>query len=162
MLKIRRIVLFAALVFGASYQIGVRMGWLHGLVPSGPAPAQPSANPTITLVQPDGGEVARAFAAHASHVEVQGSGVVERVLRDDGEGSQHQRFILRVDSGQSVLFAHNIDLAKRVPDLHAGERVDFMGEYEWNEKGGVVHWTHRDPAGRHPAGWLKVAGVVYR
>jgi len=162
MLKIRRIVLLAALVLAAGYQIGVALGWLHGPVPSGPAPAQPSANPAITLLQPDAGEVARAFAAHASHVEVHGGGVVERVLRDDTEGSRHQRFILRIDSGQSVLFAHNIELAGRIPDLHEGERVDFMGEYAWNEKGGVVHWTHRDPSGRHPAGWLKVAGVVYR
>jgi hypothetical protein len=162
MLKIRRIVLLAALVLAASYQVGVRMGWLHGPAPGGPGQPQPSAHPTITLVQPDAGDVARAFAAHASGVEVRGSGVVEKTLRDDTDGSQHQRFILRVSSGQSVLFAHNIDLAGRVPDLHEGERVDFMGEYEWNEKGGVVHWTHRDPSGRHPAGWLKVAGVVYR
>jgi hypothetical protein len=163
MLKIRRIVLLAAIVLAASFQIGVRMGWLHTPAQS-PAKAAPgtSANPTVTLVQPDQGEVARAYAAHASRVEVQGGGVVEKVLRDDTQGSRHQRFILRVDSGQSVLFAHNIELASRVPDLHEGERVEFMGEYEWNDKGGVVHWTHHDPSGQHPAGWLKVAGVVYR
>ena len=95
-------------------------------------------------------------------MQVHGSGIVAKVLKDDEEGSRHQRFILHMDSGQSVLFAHNIDLASRVPDLYAGERVEFEGEYEWNEKGGVVHWTHRDPSGRHPAGWLKVAGAVYR
>ena len=147
LMKIRRVVLLGALLLAGGYQLGARMGWLH---------------PTATLERPDQGAVARAYAAHQSHVEVQGSGIVERVLRDDTEGSRHQKFILRVDSGQQLLFAHNIDLASRVPDLHEGERVDFVGEYEWNEKGGVVHWTHRDPSGRHPAGYLKVAGVVYR
>jgi hypothetical protein len=32
----------------------------------------------------------------------------------------------------------------------------------WNEKGGVVHWTHRDPGGRHMAGWLAHNGKTYQ
>jgi hypothetical protein len=32
--------------------------------------------------------------------------------------------------------------------------ISFYGEYEWNNKGGVIHWTHHDPRGSHPDGWL--------
>ena len=104
--------------------------------------------------------LAAAFREHASGIQVEGQGTVDRILPDDNDSSHHQRFILRLASGQDVLIAHNIDLARRVSSLRAGDVVAFKGEYEWNAKGGVIHWTHRDPAGRHVAGWLKHNGVV--
>jgi len=106
--------------------------------------------------------VTAAYRDRQSDVQVQGEGVVTRVLPDDLDGSRHQRFVLDVGAGQTVLVAHNIDLAPRVRDLQTGDTVEFYGEYEWNEKGGVVHWTHRDPQNRHPAGWLKHAGATYQ
>jgi len=94
--------------------------------------------------------------------QVQGSGTVTRVLSDDNDGSRHQRFILRIASGRTLLVAHNIDLAPRVASLKTGDTVAFYGEYEWNDKGGVIHWTHRDPQGRHVAGWLEHNGRRYQ
>ena len=38
----------------------------------------------------------------------------------------------------------------------------FYGEYEWNSEGGVIHWTHKDPAGVHVDGWLEYEGIVYQ
>jgi hypothetical protein len=98
--------------------------------------------------------IAKAFQAQRSGVQVASDGVVERVLTDDTAGSRHQRFILRLDSGHNVLVAHNIDRAARLRALKTGDRVAFFGEYAWNAKGGVIHWTHHDPNGRHIAGWL--------
>ena len=106
--------------------------------------------------------LARAFDERVSDVQVEGSGGVIKILKDDNDGSRHQRFILRLDSGQTVLIAHNIDLAPRLPSLRKGDTVAFFGEYEWNAKGGVIHWTHHDPGGRHVGGWLKLNGKTYQ
>jgi hypothetical protein len=123
----------------------------------------------LYLAQPKGGapgtattgQVAEAFQARQSGVPVEAAGRVERLLSDDREGSRHQRFIVRIDGSQTVLVAHNIDLAPRVP-LTVGDSVALRGEYEWNAQGGVIHWTHRDPDGRRPGGWIRHGDRLYR
>jgi Protein of unknown function (DUF3465) len=107
------------------------------------------------------GQVERAFQQRRSNVQVEGQGVVTKLLSDDNDGSRHQRFILQLAHGQTLLVAHNIDLAPRIDSLHEGDVVRFCGEYEWNEKGGVLHWTHHDPQGRHTSGWLEHADRRY-
>ena len=94
--------------------------------------------------------------------QVRGSGSVVRILSDDNDGSRHQRFILKLSSGRTVLIAHNIDLAPRVHSISVGDSVSFFGEFESNSQGGVVHWTHKDPRGRHVAGWLEHRGSRYQ
>lgn len=106
--------------------------------------------------------LALAYQNRQSDVQVEGSGRVMRLLADDNKGSRHQRFLLALPSGQTLLIAHNIDLAPRIDGLKMGDTVAFYGEYEWNKKGGVVHWTHHDPKGRHPGGWLKHNGRIYQ
>ncbi|MGI9591143.1 MAG: DUF3465 domain-containing protein, partial [Myxococcota bacterium] len=102
------------------------------------------------------------FEASRSGVVVEGRGVVDQLLRDDLEGSRHQRFVVRLDSGHTVLISHNIDLAPRLADIARGDEVAFRGQYEWNERGGVVHWTHHDPRGERPGGWLRHRDQTYR
>ncbi len=110
----------------------------------------------------DNNEIDRAYHARTSNVQVNGEGLVERVLDDDLAGSKHQRFIVRLASGPTVLILHNIDIAQRVTDLQTGDSISFYGEYVWNAQGGMVHWTHHDPEGRHVAGWLKHKGRTYQ
>jgi hypothetical protein len=105
--------------------------------------------------------VERLFAQRRSDRMVEVEGRVSNILPDDRQGSQHQRFIVTLASGHTLLVAHNIDLAPRVP-LREGETIAVKGEYEWNDKGGVLHWTHRDPDGRHEGGWIRYAGEIYR
>ncbi|MBT8434935.1 MAG: DUF3465 domain-containing protein [Gammaproteobacteria bacterium] len=103
-----------------------------------------------------------AFEQRQGNLQVQGSGRIVKLLADDNDGSRHQRFILRLTSGRTLLVAHNIDLAPRIASLNTGDFVEFYGEYEWNPKGGVIHWTHHDPKGRHVSGWLKHNGRTYQ
>ena len=140
-----RSVLFVVLVGGLALgYLGARQG---GPLQLEQGPAGPTAE--------------RAFAEGLSDVELEILGRVDRVLADDLEGSRHQRFIVRLASGQTVLVAHNIDLAERVP-LRRGDEVEARGEYEWNDRGGVLHWTHHDPQGRRLGGWIRHDGREYR
>ena len=122
------------------------------LIPDIPAPDTPAvAAPSAT---PDG-------QWHAGQ-QVSGSGRVIRILADDDDGSRHQRFILQLSSGRTLLIAHNIDLAPRIPSLGTGDTVGFYGEFEPNPQGGLIHWTHHDPQGRHVGGWLEYRGRRYQ
>ncbi len=109
----------------------------------------------------DNVEVAEAFAERKSGVQVQGWGTVSRLLSDDENGGRHQRFILSLESGQTLLVAHNIDVAPRIESLAVGDEVLFYGVYEWNDQGGLIHWTHHDPQGEHEAGWIRRADRNY-
>ena len=93
-------------------------------------------------------------------VKFQGT-VIEK-LPDDTEGSRHQRFIVRLESKQTLLIAHNIDLAPRVSKLKVSNMVTIYGEYIWNDRGGLVHQTHRLPNGSTGGGWIRHRGVLYR
>ncbi len=124
----------------------------------------PEAGDTDNGTDPRGNSaltVEKAAADHLSGVILDAAGRVRTTLPDDNEGSRHQRFILELGSGHTVLVAHNIDLAKRVP-LKKGDSITIHGQYEWNDRGGVLHWTHRDPANRHEGGWIEYEGKRYQ
>ena len=114
--------------------------------------------PTDTAL--GGSEIAELFARQQSGVMVQFDARVQRLLKDDKEGSRHQRFVLELDNGHTVLVAHNLDLSPRVP-LAEWDPVRIRGEYEWNAQGGVVHWTHRDPGAGLKHGWIEHKGERY-
>lgn len=107
-------------------------------------------------------DINKAYQSKQSDVQVQGIGKVIKVLKDDTKGSRHQKFLLKLPSNLTLLVAHNIDLSRRVADINVGDSVEFYGEYEWNDRGGVLHWTHHDPRNKHEAGWLKHNGTIYQ
>ena len=74
-------------------------------------------------------------------------------LKDDLKGSQHQKFLIELAPDITLLVAHNIDLAPRAP-VQKGDRIKIKGRYEWNNRGGVLHWTHHDPKGKQEGGWI--------
>ncbi len=102
-----------------------------------------------------------AFAGQQSDVIVQCDLVVFKLLRDDNTGHRHQKLLARLPNhDHTVLIAHNIDLADRVP-VETGETITVKGEYEYNDEGGVVHWTHHDPQRRRAGGWIEHEGKRY-
>lgn len=103
-----------------------------------------------------------AFNRRTSNIQVLVSGRVTAILADDNDGDRHQRFILQLANSQTLLVAHNIDIAPRVSGLQVGDVVYVYGEYEWNSQGGVLHWTHRDPSRRHVDGFIDHNGTVFR
>lgn len=120
------------------------------------------AQPLVWALGDTDAVLEQAYRQHQSDLQVEGDGTVIKLLADDNRGSRHQRFIVRLQSGQTLLVAHNIDLAPKIDGLKVGDQLEFFGEYEWNDKGGTLHWTHRDPGRRHADGWLKHAGRVYQ
>jgi len=103
-----------------------------------------------------------AYNQHKSNIIIKTKATVIKTLSDDLKGSKHQRFIIKIPSGQTILVAHNIDLAPRVNGLKKGSNIELKGEYEYNDKGGVIHWTHKDPNNRHPDGWIKYNNKTYQ
>lgn len=113
------------------------------------------------LAVQDNAAVKQAFAQKQSNVWVEGAGIVAKLLPDDNHGARHQKFLVRINAAQTLLFAHNIDLSPRIDALKVGDSIEFKGEYVFNPKGGVIHWTHRDPKGQYQGGWIKHQGNNY-
>ena len=106
-------------------------------------------------------ELASFFENEESNKQVLVKGVITRLLADDTDGDAHQRFIIKLENEQTLLITHNIDLAPRVPEIKVNQMVYVYGEYEYNDEGGVVHWTHKDPDGSHEDGFIFYNGVQY-
>ncbi|ATO19975.1 hypothetical protein BS636_10075 [Acinetobacter sp. LoGeW2-3] len=123
---------------------------------------QQSNRSSRSTVDTDVARIQQAYQQRQSDIQVQGAGEVIAVLEDDNEGSRHQKFILELENGHTVLVAHNIDLALRIDNIQIGDQVEFYGEYEYSDKGGVIHWTHHDPNRKHVDGWLKYQGRTYQ
>ncbi|TXD97009.1 DUF3465 domain-containing protein [Psychrobacter frigidicola] len=108
--------------------------------------------------------IVKAFKAKLSNRQVNGCGTIIKALPDDNEGSRHQKILIELEGispKQTLLLVHNIDVAPRVADVTKGTPLNFYGEYIYNDKGGLVHWTHHDPAARHQGGWIESNGVRY-
>ena len=118
--------------------------------------------PACAPPSPDNAAVARAFAEHRSQLQVTAEGSVTRLLTDDdGPSGTHQRFIVQLRSStQTLLIDNNVSIGRRVP-VASGDAVIVHGEYVWNEHGGLIHFTHHDPAHTHEGGWIELTGTRY-
>jgi hypothetical protein len=111
------------------------------------------------------GAVYDAWRANRSYVEVTASGSVARVLGiRSGPSGRHEGFLLHLRGaegrGLTVRVEDNVDLTGPIP-LRAGDDVVVHGEYIYDPRGGIIHYTHNDPRGRHPGGYVRVNGRLY-
>jgi len=124
-----------------------------------PAPAQPAETEIgQTLSQK---EVLEAQDKKKKKVEVSFSARVRKLLPDDTKGLPHQQFLLLLDNGSTVKVAHDTKYAPRVP-INEGDMLTIKGEYIWNRKGGVLHWTHHSDTPRHEGGYIDYNGQRYQ
>lgn len=121
-----------------------------------------ATKPDLIPAAPVNENIQEAYRRQLSAVQIEGSGTIVKTLADDSEGSRHQRFLITVAPDHTVLIVHNIDIATRINGLKPGDQVAFFGEYEWNDQGGLVHWTHHDPQRKHVDGWLRYRGRTYQ
>tara|TARA_R110002072_G_scaffold42064_13_gene118237 strand:- start:19748 stop:20311 length:564 start_codon:yes stop_codon:yes gene_type:complete len=137
--------------------------------PASPTPQATQSPSSTGSLEQSQRELVALIDAQRSGQMVECSARVVKILEDDQDGARHQRFLLAIERGSgsgsdtgsdTVLVAHNIDLAPRVP-FQAGDTVTIFGQYEWNDRGGVLHWTHHDPGGRHAEGWIEHNGTRY-
>ena len=72
----------------------------------------------------------------------------------------HEAFDATTAAGP-VEVVDNVDIAPRCP-VRIGDRVEIRGEMVHDRgKPPVVHWTHHDPSGRHPGGFIRLRGRLY-
>lgn len=105
-----------------------------------------------------------AFLSGTSRVEVSAGGTVTRTLGTRvGRSGTHEGFLVRMDGPRPLVVRveDNVDLTGPIP-VRVGEHVVVHGEYEYYPRGGVIHWTHHDPAGRHENGYVEIGGKRYQ
>ena len=96
-----------------------------------------------------------AFEKKISDVALTAQGKVIEILDDDTDATPHQRFVIETPSLQTVLIAHNLERAYRVP-VKIGDEIEVHGNYKWNKYGGLIHKTHHDDRGVHEDGWINL------
>ena len=112
--------------------------------------------------QADDAAIVADFQNHRSNLEVTADGTVVRLLPDRTSSTgTHEQFIIKLTSQDlTVEIEHNISIAARVP-VAQGDHVIVHGEYVWTAKGGLIHFTHRDPQGTHEGGYIEDNGKTY-
>lgn len=99
-------------------------------------------------------QVASAYDSRRSDLWLTMSAPVSRLLPNSYGRFEHERFILRCPSGQTVLIENDVSVGQRVP-VGPGDPVAVHGQYIWNPQGGLIHYTHRGN------GWILFRGKLY-
>lgn len=109
----------------------------------------------------DDSEIVRAVVNRRRVDFVEGRGmVVIRTLADDNNGLRHQKWVVQLSNGSSMMAVYNLDMCERVA-LKVGDHVAMGGQFVWTNQGALLHWLHYDPRKTRPDGYVEVNGKVY-
>lgn len=73
---------------------------------------------------------------------------------------EHEAFDVGTSAGPAEI-VDNVSIARPVP-VHVGDRVDVRGEMVHDPgREPIVHFTHHDPQGTHPDGFIRLHGRLY-
>ena len=89
-----------------------------------------------------------------------GSMEVSKILPDDTNGLEHQKWVVRLSNGKQLQAVYNLDMCPRV-NLKVGDKIAMGGQFVWTNQGGLLHWLHHDPRGNRPDGYVYVNGKFY-
>jgi hypothetical protein len=159
-----------AVLIAAALTIAAKRGLIPAPVsPSSPSPTSaPTQAPSSTQSQTPAftRTVRDLYNAKRSDAWVETTGRVEKLLPDDTDtrdnSDKHQKFLLLVPGDITVLVAHNISTAPRVP-VRQGDTITLRGEYEYTDKGGTIHFTHKPKYNSRNArsGYIEFNGQRY-
>ncbi len=83
----------------------------------------------------------------------------------NGPSGEHEGFLMQLPTCHSshltVRVEDNVGFAGTI-SFTEGDKLTVKGEYEYYPRGGVIHWTHRDPRGRHADGYIDFNGKRYQ
>ncbi|QDV06373.1 hypothetical protein Poly30_18820 [Planctomycetes bacterium Poly30] len=130
--------------------------------PKKPVVEEPKAETPAPKQRDDTALIRQLFNGMVSDRQVEAEGEIVHILPDDTDETPHQLFLVELSNGITLKISHNTKVAPYVP-IKKGDTIRFYGEYEYNSKGGVVHWTHRTQGttNKHPHGWLLHKGKKY-
>lgn len=86
--------------------------------------------------------------------------VVTKILPDDTQGLEHQKWTVRLSDGRTMQAVYNLDMCERVP-LKVGDVISMGGQFIWTRQGGLLHWLHGDPKGNRPDGYVELNGKFF-
>ncbi len=109
----------------------------------------------------DDREALQAQSEQAIKREITVTARVKKILPEDVQGLPHQRFLIQLSNGSTVLIAHDLKYAPAVP-IKPLDVICIHGEYIWNKLGGLIHWTHRSDSPKHESGWIDFNGQRYQ
>jgi len=103
-----------------------------------------------------------AWRSQRSRVEV--TAVVRDLGLRRGPSGLHEGFLLHLDGaaghGLTVRVEDNVDITGPIA-LRLGDAVEVRGEYIYDSRGGLIHYTHHDPRARHPGGYVRVGNRTF-
>jgi hypothetical protein len=111
-------------------------------------------------IEPGFNTVQDAYQYRQTGMMAEVSGIVARMLVDDRNEPDLQKFIIRLPNGQSLLVVHNQKIGERVP-VAMNDTVLVRGEYQWTETGGTLKHTERDYTPHRRHGWIDHRGERY-